>query len=328
MYTQIKIYFFLVLLTYTNLAFSQSLGAPFTSFYNVDINDKANNYLLDAIPSLDGSSVLMVGYSKTNTEVGEQAFVVKMKRDGQIVFKKLIGKIGDKQGVSIAEDNYNRIIIAGNTKEKINKPWLKLIDQEGNILNDDLNLDTRFSTSKAIVQKIFFDKKRKEILCFGIKNRALWIERIDIETEKSLGTNTIKNKKIVDLKIVENQKLSILYSEEHYFIYCAAQYGEDDTKRSLIIKVDKQGAFVDHVSLSDIHVEAVGNIVDFGKYFGLVGTTALEDITPAEDIYFLKIKKDLNKDDYFLKKLLFLIQNIRIVQILELIYCQLQKTKF
>jgi len=304
MYIQIKFYTFLLLLSYTNLLFSQPIGAPFTSSHTIDIDKNADNYLVDAIPSLDGSSLLMVGYSNTNREEGEEVFVVKMKHDGQIVLKEIIGERGSDRGVSIAEDNYNRIIIAGNSKGEMNRPWLILMDSNGDILWKK-DLEKPYSTSNAVVKKVFFDKKNNEILCFGIKHNALWVKRVSIKGQHLNGPHLIKEKKIRDLKIVEKQKLSVLYSDGHYFIYCVAQYGEDNTKRPLIVKLNAKGKFVDHVSLSDIHIEAVGGMVDLGSYFGLVGTTFSENITPAEDIYFIKIHKNLNKDNFLFKKINF-----------------------
>jgi len=294
---QIKSYFLLILLLGVNTLSSHSQS--FSTYYPIDIDESFNNYLIDAALSIDGN-LLMTGYT---TNDGNQAYVVKINRSGKIIQRITIGETDQNMGMGITEDNHGRILIAWNSKERdedeYTKPKIRLMNHNGETVWEK-KMDNRYSREKAVVKSVHFDVNKEKIICFGIKDKALWMGEYD---KNGIRSNEKRIKKgIKDFEISEDQQLSILYYRNHYYIYCGVYYGSNKDKKPLVVKLDSNGKYVKHTLFPDHSIEEAGTIVALNNnYFAMVGTTYdAYKTSPKEDVFFLKINEQLekSKDSY------------------------------
>jgi len=85
--------------------------------------------------ALEGDGYIMVGYTKSFNSSGENIYVVKTNLEGQLIWQKTYGGMGDDNGWSIKQTHDNSYIIVGFSNSFGNGDWnifaIK-IDQNGN----------------------------------------------------------------------------------------------------------------------------------------------------------------------------------------------------
>ena len=99
------------------------------------------NYLVDEITSIQETSdqgFILAGFTQLSKETREDAWVLKLDKEGQVLFEKAYGGKGEDKVRSIQENFEGGYIFTGETNS-FGSPkdvWIVKIDQKGNISED------------------------------------------------------------------------------------------------------------------------------------------------------------------------------------------------
>ena len=298
-------------------AVDSNINPLFSDVY-YPIDRKYDNHLLDAIPASNGDLLMVV--SKTIAADNKNVFIHRIDKNGVLVAEQKLGKLENYQVASLTEDYLGNIILVGNTegdKGKDSTPWLLRCDRRGGIIEEKKDIRGEvISDTEAIVKQVHFNKKTGKIICFVIRNGLLWVQKYKIDGTWIPNDNEhVSDGDITDLTILPQHNFKVLLVKENYFIYCTAKR-PPDIKNPLLIKLDSDGNYVEHVPFQDYHIDGTGGITVLSNgAIGMIGTIHRDNYkdncknnfkrNTKENIFYLSVKENLETKTDCLKSIIF-----------------------
>lgn len=298
MTTRIILYFFLMLglnVCFTLAVLAQKgATAPIETYH---YGTKTNNQLERAIESIDGG-IIAVGPSESMYSWGGMdVMLMKVDRGGQLVYKKSFGKKLDDYPKALAENGIGQILIGGVTKKSqkhkaaklsfVESAWLSCKDYEGQHVWETILAENAENTS---IEAIFIAPNHQNIAVIGIKEHKIWMILLDAKGK-------VLREKVLDIEshLMKVESLKLLVVEETFYLYGTGNWAREGNRKSpFIVKTNEFGEVLKFVDFPDYIIEKTGNIIQLPSgRLAMIGTILNQE--SEEDVFYLKIKSDLDK---------------------------------
>lgn len=250
--------------------------------------------MYDVIECVDGCLVA-VGTTQSFNGSGQDAWMVKIDKNGKTVFRKTFGTNNmEDMATAVAELPSGLLVTGGisTPKEGSNdnkiKSWLRCRDPKGNKIWDRETGEHSYSLS---IEDIVVDREHNQIIVLGIRSERLWLVITDYSGEKRLDREIKAN--LLDKLPVKMAKMSLV--DGSVYVFGTAEYGKE-SGHPFVLKLSPFGQLVQQpVIFNDYNIAQSGQVTRLDSEWLLLPCSARQGKIKS-DIAILKIDTALTKN--------------------------------
>ena len=250
--------------------------------------------MYDVAECVDGCLVA-VGATQSFNGSGQDAWMIKIDKNGKTVFRKTFGTNNmDDMASAVAELPSGLLVAGGISIPKEGSPddkmkaWLRCRDPKGNKIWDREAGEHSYSLS---IEDIVVDRERNQVIILGIKSERLWLMITDYSGEKRLDREIKAT--LLDKLPVKTAKM--LFVDGSIYIFGAAEYGKESS-HPFVLKLSPSGQLVQQpVIFNDYNIAQTGQITRLNSEWLLFPCSARQGKIKS-DLAILKMDTALTKN--------------------------------